>query len=127
MRRRLYQALPEQIELIDNLQSARKEKTKNRLYAEYIDKGHDTKVEGVTECFESLTEIFALTASQLGALYSVYGGYEKECTKIPAAICSCWNHAASTSVKFVDWYMHIGKAAWKTGFAVAYNPFSSHR
>jgi len=127
MRRRLYQALPEQIEMIDNVHSARKEKTKKRLYAEYLVKGHDTEVEGVTECFESLDEIFTLAANQLDALYSLYGTYGKECAKIPSAIHCCWNHAASTSVKFVDWYMHVGKAAWKTGFAVACNPFSRHR
>ncbi len=127
MRKRLYQALPEHSELIDSVHSACKEKTKKRFYAENIVKDHDAKVAGVTEYIESLTEIFALAAGQLDTLYSLYDCYEKECTKIPLAMYSNWNHSASTSANFLDWYMCTGKAAWETGFAVAYNPFSWSR
>ena len=127
MRKRLYQALPEHSELIDSVHSACKEKTKKRFYAENIVKDHDAKVAGVTEYIESLTEIFALAAGQLDTLYSLYDCYEKECTKIPLAMYSNWNYSASTSAKFSDWYMCTGKAAWETGFAVAYNPFSWSR
>ena len=127
MRKRLYQALPEHSELIDSVHSSCKEKTKKRFYAENIVKDHDAKVAGVTEYIESLTEIFALAAGQLDTLYSLYDCYEKECTKIPLAMYSNWNHSASTSANFLDWYMCTGKAAWETGFAVAYNPFSWSR
>ena len=127
MRKRLYQAVPEHSELIDSVHSACKEKTKKRLYAENIIKDHDAKAEGVAEYIESLTEIFALAAGQFDTLCLLCDCYDKECTKNSLTMYPLWNHYASTSVKFLDWYMRTGKAAWKTGFAVAYNPFSWSR
>lgn len=124
MRNRLYQALPEHSELIDSVHSACKEKTKKRLYAENIVKDHDGKAAGATEYIESLAEIFTLAAGQLETLYVLYDCYEKECIKIPLAMYSNWNHSASTSAKFFDWYIRTGKDAWGRGFAVACNPFS---
>lgn len=123
MRKRLYQALPEDIELIDNVHSACKEKTKKRFYAENIVKDNDTNGTEVTEYIASLTDFFALAAGQLEILYSLHDCYKKECTKIPLAIYSNWNQSASTSAKFLDWYLRTGKATWETGFAVACNPF----
>ena len=123
MRKRLYQALPEHSELIDSLHSACKEKTKKRFYSENIVKDHDDKAARVTEYIESFAENFTLVARQLDALYALYYCFEKECTKIPFAMYSNWNQSASTSAKFLEWYMRTGKAAWETGFAVAYNPF----
>ena len=124
MRNRLYQALPEHSELIDSAHSACKEKTKKRLYAENIVKDHDAKAAGATEYIESLAEIFTLAAGQLDTLYALYDRYEKECIKIPLAMYSNWNHSASTSAKFFDWYIRTGKDAWERGFAVTCNPFS---
>jgi hypothetical protein len=127
MRKRLYQALPEHSELIDNVHSACKEKTKKRLYAENTVKEHDAKAAGATEYIESLAEIFTPAAGQLDTLYALYDYYEKIFLKTPLAMYSNWNLSASTSAQFFDWYIRTGKAAWERGFAVACNPFSWNR
>ena len=127
MRKRLYQAVPEHSELIDSVHSACKEKTKKRLYAENIIKDHDAKAEGIAEYIEPLTENFELAARQLVTLCSLCDCFQRECKQNPLSMYSTWNLYASTSVKFLDWYMHAGKIAWETGFAVAYNPFSWSR
>lgn len=123
MRKRLYQALPEHSKLIDSAHSASMEKTKKRFYAENIVKDPDTDGSGVTEYIESLTQIAASATGQMATFYSLSSCYNKEFTKLPLAMYSNWNHSASTSAKFFNWYMHAGKAAWETGFAVFCNPF----
>ncbi len=123
MRNRLYQALPEQSELIDSVHFACKEKTKKRFYAGNIVKDHDGKAAGATEYTESIAEIFTLAAGQLDNLHALYDCYEKECMKIRRAMYSNLNHSASTSAKFVDWYIRTGKTAWERGVSVACTPF----
>lgn len=127
MRKRLYQALPEHSELIDSVDSAYKEKTKKRFYAENVVKDHDTEVAGGTEYLESLSKSFALAAGQLDDLYSLYAGYGNECRKVSSAMSASWSHSASTSAKFLDWYIRSSKAVWEAGFYVAYSPFSWSR
>jgi len=127
MRNRLYQALPEHSELIESVHSACKEKKRKRLYAENLVKEHDAKAAGATEYNSSLAEILTLPAAQLDILYALYEYYEKECLKIPLAMHSSWNHSASTSAKFFDWYIRTGKTAWERGLAVACSPFSWNR
>ncbi|MBT8362187.1 MAG: hypothetical protein HKP41_03315 [Desulfobacterales bacterium] len=122
MRNRLYQTLPEHSKLIDSVHFACKEKTKKRLYAENIAKDHDVKAVEATEYIESITKFYTLAAGQLDNLYALYDCYEKECIKIRRAMYANLNHSASTSAKFVDWYIRTGKAAWERGFSVACSP-----
>ena len=127
MRKRLYQALPEHNELINGAHSASLEKTKKRFYAESIVKDPPINGAGATEYITPHTEIFALAARQLATLYSLSACYDEKFTKLPLAVYSNWNHAASTSAKFFDWYMHAGKAAWQAGFALIWKPFPGSR
>lgn len=127
MRKRLYQALPEDHELIDSVHFACKAKSKKRFYAESIVKDDDAKNTGSIEYLEPLNDFFALAADRIDAIYSLYGCYEKEYQKMTLAMYSTWYHSTSASVKFLDWYMRAGKTTWETGCRSTYNPFSGTR
>lgn len=119
MRKRLYQALPENSKLIDSVRSATEEKKKKRLYAENNVKGREKKAESVSEYDAPLAELFTSAAKQLDTLYAMYECYENECIKIPLTLCSSFHHSAETAAKILEWYVHTGEIAWKTGFSVA--------
>ncbi len=119
MRKRLYQALPENSELIDSVISACEEKKKKRLYADNIVKEHGGLVADTAERNASLAEMVALTELPLDMMYSLCDQYENEFSKIALTNYSGWYHSASTATKFLDCYMHIGNIAWEMGLAVA--------
>ncbi len=119
MRKRLYQALPENSELIENAISACEEKKKKRLYADNIVKKQGGLVADSAERNASLAEMVALTEIPLDMLYALCDQYGKEFSKSALTNYSAWCHSASTATQFLDCYMHIGNIAWEMGLSVA--------
>lgn len=124
MRKRLYQALPEDKELLESVNSAIKEKTNKRFYAKDSQIKDEIKSRGDTDQPEPLASYIALTAGNIDSMYASYKQYEKEIKRVPQAIYGNRCHFAATSAKFLDWYWRSGKVAWETGCAMAPHPYS---
>jgi hypothetical protein len=118
MRKRLYQPLPENGELIDNVLSTVEEKTKKRLYAESIVKENGAPAASVKAYNGPFAE------KKIDTVSAMCGWYENEWIRISLAMYSSWYDSTSVAVKCCEWYLDIGKAAWKTGYGVAYNSAS---
>ncbi len=119
MRKRLYQALPDNSDLIDNVISASEEKKIKRLYAENNVNEQSVSVTDAAVRNASLAEMVALTEIQLDMLYAFFDHYEKEITKIALTNYTGWHYSTATAAKSFDCYMDIGNIAWEMGVSVA--------
>ncbi len=117
MRKRLYQALPEDSELMNNVRSAVKEKTGRRHYSKMEG---DTTGAVTSPDNEPRTDMFSLAENQIDSLYAIYNRYGKEWEQFPKLMCSSWFHSATTTVRMFEWYMDLTKAAWENGSSIAY-------
>lgn len=108
MRKRLYQTPPKDSNLIEDIQSAYKEKSSRRFYAEKS---------GGDACSK------AAPLKQLESFYTVHSYFEKQYGSLPESILSGWNHSISTSMKFFEWYLLTNRAMIKTGCTLSYDPF----
>lgn len=121
MRKRLYQALPENSALIDSVLETVEDKTKKRFYAQSTAAEKATSATVSADCSDAVSGILALAEQQLDILYALGNWYEKEWAKNSLSMYPGWHVPTSPAVKCYDWYMDCGKAAWKTGYGLAFD------
>ncbi len=117
MRRRLYQAIPEESEMNDI--SVSEAKIRKRLYAEDVVSEQGTKATAEAIRDSSFTEMDELTDRQLESFYAFWDCYENECSKITWATYDGWIYSTSTAAKILDYYMHMGETTWGMVFSFA--------
>lgn len=113
MRKRLYQTIPEDSNLIDTVNSATQERKKKRLYAEKENQDHPNTGKIVPELEQPFSQMFSLAAKQLDALYALSQCYVTECAKLPVTLYSNWYNSTQTASNLINLYLRNRQSTWE--------------